>query len=120
VEGEVAGHHVAGAVGGVDEGGCRLDGVLVVPDRDVAASGELADHPGAGRQRVEVVVEHDGVAAGLHGGAAAAVVGGLALGLDDHAVHAALRRADGIDDDDVGEQVEHLLLEGRGEDHRAR
>ena len=62
-----------------------------------------------------MVVEHDGVAPGRHGGAAAAVGAGLALGLDDHAVHPALRGADGVDDDDVGEQFQHLILDRRAE-----
>ena len=46
--GEVAGHRVAPSVGGDHERRRRLGLVLVVPDGDVAAAGQLPDHAGAG------------------------------------------------------------------------
>ncbi len=81
--GEVAGHRVAGPVDG-DEDLRGLDRVVVVADRDVAGAGDLADDPRPRHDRLQVLVEDDGVAqdadrrSALHGRAA--------LGHGGHAV----------------------------------
>ena len=113
----VAGQRVAHAAGARDEGGGRLLGVLVVLERHVAATGQAALHPRPGLDLVEGLVEHDGVAAGLHGGAAAGVLR-VALGDHPHAVGPGLRAPDGVDDHQVREQLEVLVLHGGGEDRR--
>ena len=65
--------------------------------------------PEPGHDRLEVLVEHHRVAEDAD--RRAALHGRLALGHGGHAVVARLRRADGVDDDEVREVLEELVLD---------
>ena len=111
--GEVAGHRVALAVH-LDERGGRLDRVLVVADGHVAAPGHAPDL--AELHRLVVVADHD--RAGAHRDVDEPAGADRRALLDEaHAVEPGLGRTDRLADEEVGQQVEQLVLHDRRE-HR--
>ena len=72
--------------------------------------------PEPGLDRLQVVVEHDGVGPGSDGGATA-LHRRVVLADRDEAVEPALGRADGIGEDEIREPGQEAILD-RGGEHR--
>ncbi len=92
-----------------------LGRIVVVPERDVAAAREETDRARTRFDGLEVLVEHDGVARGLH--TRDAVLRRVALLHHPDPVHPGLARSDRVEHHRVlGQQPLKLFLHGLGED----